>query len=54
MTVGNVSTTFSDLVQIFNTSSSDDDFFGFNNPPRNSDLNSLFMDDSNDNDFFGF
>ena len=52
--VGNVSTTFSDLVQIFNTSSSDDNFVGFSNTPRNSDLNSLFMDDSNDNEFFGF
>ena len=36
---------------IINTSSSNDDFVGFNNTPN---LNSLFMDDSNDNEFFGF
>ena len=47
----NANNTFFDLMHIFSTSSSDDDFTGFSNDPRNDDLNSLFL---NDSDFLGF
>ena len=50
----NSNKTFSDLRQIFNTSSSDEDFIGFSNALRNSDLNFSFLNDSEDSEFFGF
>ena len=50
----NINNTFSDLINIFNTSNSDNDFAGFNDVPRNNDLNSLFLNDGNDSDFLGF
>ena len=54
MSFENINNTFSDLMHIFNTSNSDDDFAGFNDVPRNNDLNSLFLSDGNDSDFLGF
>ena len=50
-----VNRTFSDLRQLFDTSSSDEDFAGFSSSdPRNTDLNVLFLNDSNTDEFFGF
>ena len=54
VSIENVNSTFTDLMHIFNTSSSDDEFTGFTNAPRNYDLTSLFLNDSNDSDFLGF
>ena len=50
----NPNTTSSELMHIFNTSSSDEDFIGFSNFATNYDLNSLFLNNSNDSDFYGF
>ena len=50
----NSNETFSDLRQIFDTSSSDEDFIGFSNAQRNSDLYFTFSNDSDNSEFFGF
>ena len=54
MSFENANNTFSDLMHIFSTSSSDEDFTGFSNDPRNDDLDSLFLNDSDGSDFLGF
>ena len=47
-------TAISELRQLFNASSSDEDFAGFTNASRNSDLDTLFLNNSSDSDFPGF
>ena len=55
MSTENNNETFSELRQIFNNSSSDEDFTGFSNSVRNPDLNFTFFNDSDNNsEFFGF
>ena len=54
VSVENENATFSEIRQILDASSSDEDFLGFSNAHSNSELNLSFFNDSDNNDFFGF